>query len=240
LGPEIKQVLITNNLNQPKTFIAFTITGDLLDFWYWAIDDIYLDQTIFSPKAVSLKVLHEGLWNGSGLSKAKDGSSDKFAGLISDRLSINLHDALAYSTIHYSLDSINLASNGQAMFLVPYNYNGSYYLSVKHRNLVETVSASPISFAGSTVSYDFSTSASQAFGGNQKEIAPGIFGLYCGDADGDGQVDEDDILNISSDATGFNSGYLSTDLNGDGIVDALDLILLDNNARNLVGSITPP
>ncbi len=240
LGPEIKQVLITNNLNQPKTFIAFTITGDLLDFWYWAIDDIYLDQTIFSPKAVSLKVLHEGLWNGSGLSKAKDGSSDKFAGLISDRLSINLHDALAYSTIHYSLDSINLASNGQAMFLVPYNYNGSYYLSVKHRNLVETVSASPISFAGTTVSYDFSTSASQAFGGNQKEIAPGIFGLYCGDADGDGQVDEDDILNISSDATGFNSGYLSTDLNGDGIVDALDLILLDNNARNLVGSITPP
>lgn len=240
MGPEIKQVLITNNLNQPRTFIAFTISGDLFDFWFWAIDDIYLDQTSFSPKAVSLKVLHEGLWNGSNLSKTKNGTSDMYSGQIADRIRIDLHDVSAYSTIHYTLDSINLASTGLAMFLVPYNYNGTYYLGVKHRNLVETVSAAPISFSGPTVSYDFSTSASQAYGGNQKEIAVGVFGIFCGDVNGDGFIDYDDILSTSAEATSFSTGYLPEDLNGDGGVDALDLILLDNNASNSVGSLTPP
>lgn len=35
-----KTLSITNHLNTPNTYIAFTISGDLYDFWYWAIDNI--------------------------------------------------------------------------------------------------------------------------------------------------------------------------------------------------------
>lgn len=35
-----KTLSITNHLNVPKTYIAFTITGDLYDFWYWAVDNL--------------------------------------------------------------------------------------------------------------------------------------------------------------------------------------------------------
>jgi hypothetical protein len=37
----------------------------------------------------------------------------------------------------------------------------------------------------------------------------------------------------------FVTGYNSSDLNGDGIADALDMILLDNNAASIVGKVTP-
>jgi len=46
----------------------------------------------------------------------------------------------------------------------------------------------------------------------------------------------DVIYNASST---FTSGYLPEDANGDGIVDAMDLIMTDNNASNFVGAILP-
>jgi hypothetical protein len=36
-----------------------------------------------------------------------------------------------------------------------------------------------------------------------------------------------------------SSGYLSTDLTGDGYVDAFDYIILDANLVNGVGAVTP-
>ena len=48
-----------------------------------------------------------------------------------------------------------------------------------------------------------------------------------------------DILAVQNDATIFNAGYLDTDLNGDGHIDVLDLILAQNNAILFISSITP-
>ncbi len=47
-----------------------------------------------------------------------------------------------------------------------------YYIVIRHRNHIETWSASPVSFAADTIFYDFTTSASKAYGNNQKEILP--------------------------------------------------------------------
>lgn len=52
LGPEFRAVTIQNNLNAPETYVAFTLTGDLYDFWYWAIDEVELYE---GPS---------GLWSG--------------------------------------------------------------------------------------------------------------------------------------------------------------------------------
>lgn len=47
-----------------------------------------------------------------------------------------------------------------------------YYIVINHRNHIETWSANPLSFASDTIFYDFTTSASKAYGNNQKEILP--------------------------------------------------------------------
>ena len=240
IGPEIKSVTITHNLNLPKTYIAFTITGDLYDFWYWSVDDVQLSETSAAPKILSIKVLPEGLWNGSNLNKAQGNGSSEYSGNIADQITFELHDASNYSTVVYSLDSINLPQSGTALFTVPASYSGSYYIAVRHRNSIETVSSSPVSFAGTMISYNFTTADSQAFGSNLQFLNTGIYGVFSGDSNGDGAVDGLDMIEIDNDAAGFNSGYLVTDLNGDGAVDALDLIMVDNNATNFISRITPP
>ncbi len=42
LGPEIRAVPITHNLNSPATYIAFVVEGDFYDFWYWSVDEVEL------------------------------------------------------------------------------------------------------------------------------------------------------------------------------------------------------
>jgi hypothetical protein len=37
----------------------------------------------------------------------------------------------------------------------------------------------------------------------------------------------------------FSTGYVPNDLNGDGVVDALDLIMVENNALNFISVILP-
>ena len=96
-----------------------------------------------------------------------------------------------------------------------------------------------MSFSGISANYDFTNSNSKAFGGNQKLLASGKYGLFAGDVNHDGSINQSDIIQIGSNSTGFLSGYVSTDINGDGVVDALDLILTDNNAANFVMLLKP-
>jgi len=110
---------------------------------------------------------------------------------------------------------------------------------VKHRNSVETVSANPVSFSGLNANYNFIENSGQAYNNNLKMLSPGIYGIYAGNVNADGQVDNLDINLIQSSASTFSLGYLLTDVNGDGVVDALDLIMTDNNAANFIMVRTP-
>jgi len=47
------------------------------------------------------------------------------------------------------------------------------------------------------------------------------------------------MIAVDNDASTFVSGYLATDTNGDGLIDSSDMILVDNNASNFIGSILP-
>jgi hypothetical protein len=118
--------------------------------------------------------------------------------------------------------------------------SGTYYLQSKHRNSIETWSKSggePFTQATENF-YDFTTSASQAFGGNQKAIA-GKFGLYSGDVNQDGVIDLGDLVQCFNDVQNFVSGYIVTDVNGDGIADLSDLVDIDNNSTLFVFVIRP-
>lgn len=136
------------------------------------------------------------------------------------------------------LDSFTLTAN----FQITTAPSGSYYLVLKHRNCIETWSSSAINYtAGSTISYNFSTSALNAFGNNMIQIdsSPLRFALYSGDVNQDGIIDASDLLEVYNDANIFLTGYVNADITGNNIVDVSDLIIVYNNSVNFVSKIVP-
>lgn len=162
------------------------------------------------------------------------------------RLSDTVNAYFRNSTSPYAIvDSARAVINAISLagsFTMENAPTGTYYIVVKHRNTIETWSASPISYTlGSTISYNFTTSAALAFGGNQIQVdaSPLRFGIYSGDVTQEGIVDGSDGALIDNDAFNFVNGYVATDLTGDGIVDGSDGAIADNNAFNFVSIIRP-
>ena len=117
--------------------------------------------------------------------------------------------------------------------------SGSYYITIRHKNSIETTTASAVSFTGSTVSYDFTTGAAQAYGGNQKDAGGGYFAIWGGDVNQDGIVDTGDMNPVENASANFVMGYVPEDANGDGIVDTSDMNIVENNSTYIIMLITP-
>ena len=99
---------------------------------------------------------------------------------------------------------------------------GSYYLVLKHRNHLSAMSALPVAFTNTVVSYDFTTDPDKYRGGTNAcvKLEPGVWGLIGGDADGDGRITPVDRIIVER-QKGM-TGYLQGDLNLDGKVDGGD------------------
>ncbi len=74
----------------------------------------------------------------------------------------------------------------------------------------------------------------------QVDSSPLRFGIYTGDVNQDGSVNEADMSLADNDVFNFVTGYVNTDVNGNYAVDASDLEIIDNNLFNFVSKITPP
>lgn len=197
----------------------------------------------FDPPANSTLTLSslflEGLYAGAGLmNKAQDESGNHYAGDTADLLTVELHDASDYALIVYADPTVSLSVSGIAILSIPAVFNGTYYLTVRNRNHISTVSALPVSFASATITYSFDGPA-KAFGNNLVAMSGGDFGIYSGDVNQDGIVDSGDMIPVDNLASTFSMGYISEDANGDGLIDSGDMILLDNNSAFFVSSITP-
>ena len=118
--------------------------------------------------------------------------------------------------------------------------SGNYYVVVKHRNSVETWSKSGgIAYTvGGNLNYDFTTSASQAFG-NNLQLVGGKYCIYTGDVNQDGVVSLPDVIDIYNSASIFATGYLNTDIDGNNNIDLNDITMAYNNSINFVTVIKP-
>jgi hypothetical protein len=67
---------------------------------------------------------------------------------------------------------------------------GTYYIVLHHRNHLAAMSAAPLAFTNRQISYDFTASADQNYGGSNAviEVESNVWALIAGDTDGDGQV----------------------------------------------------
>ncbi|MFZ0280032.1 MAG: cohesin domain-containing protein [Bacteroidales bacterium] len=192
-------------------------------------------------KTLNLTGYLEGLYSSGGLmNKARGNTGDQFPGTTADLITIELHSATAgqYSTILYTALNVNLSTTGLASATIPSNLAGSYYVTVKHRNSIETVSAIALSFAGSVISHNFTTSAAMAFGGRLKNIGS-IYAIYAGDVNQDDLIDISDMIIVDNLSAVATTGYLPSDVNGDALIDITDMIIIDNNSRLAIGASTP-
>ncbi len=190
-------------------------------------------------KVLNLTLFLEGLYAGSGtMNQANSDTGPQFGPGIADQITVELHDPGNYSQIDYAAPNSNLNTNGSVSLLIPAGYNGSYYITVKHRNSIETTTANPVSFSGQVLNYSFDQ-ASKAYGNNLLLMIDGTYTIFGGDVNQDGVVDTADMTPVDNDASNFVSGYLPTDVNGDGTLDTADMTTVDNNGASFTGAVTP-
>jgi len=204
---------------------AVVITQGVLQTWSEAVKNLMLTLYL------------EGLFRGGSMDKAQNATCDEFIGDVADKITVELHSESAYSNTVYSVYDIAICAIGQANISIPGRNYGSYYVTVKHCNSLETTSSVPVSFANGTIEYSFYV-PSKAFGNNLKPVNES-YCIYAFDVNGDGLINAADINSLYSAASAFSSGYITDDVNGDGIVDEMDLILTDNSAANFIAVQKP-
>ncbi|MFH1119333.1 MAG: hypothetical protein V1775_05880, partial [Bacteroidota bacterium] len=187
----------------------------------------YIDLEAPVIRTLNLSTLLEGLYNGSNRMREANGEAGPQFGVgISDEITVELHNAADYGTIEHTFNNVPLDIYGNTTITVPAELTGDYYISINHRNSIETVSAAPVSFAGSTIIYTFDA-PEKAYGGNLLQMTDGTYVIYGGDVTQDGSVDTGDLTPVDNDQFNFVSGYFPTDVNGDGTVDTGDLTIID-------------
>ena len=204
-----------------------------------------------SGNQLALKVFLQGLYNttNSNMNLCQDYVNsvmvNKFTGTIADTITVELHDPVTYANVVYRATGILLNQNGtcnssgMAFVNIPGTFTGSYYITVKSRNHLETTTAAPVSFATGTINYDFTTAATQAYGSNMALLNTGVYGLYVGDVNQLGSVNLINLSAVNTAGLSQLNGYLKADINGDGTVNLLDLSKINTNALLQITKLTP-
>jgi Dockerin type I domain/IPT/TIG domain/Calx-beta domain len=197
-----------------------------------------IDNDILST-TLNLKLFFEGYYNLSThkMTPAKYNQGGTTDTDIVDDIIVELRNTNNGDLVVSTTATLEIDGNATAQFNSA--YSGSYFIVVKHRNGLETWSATSQTIAGVSFTYDFTTAANNAYGSNQVMLESGVYGIYSGDVNQDGFIDSLDITPISNDSDNFEEGFKSTDINGDGYVDSLDLPIVTNNADNFIEALKP-
>lgn len=180
--------------------------------------------TVGNAFVLNLTVLIEGLYDNNFMTQ--------------DTIQVELRNSfMPYTLTDYGKKVLDSTGNVSFSFSSVENTE-SYFIVVRHRNAVETWSASSLSFTSGILNYDFTTAQNKAYGNNMVRKGTS-WCVYSGDVNQDGIVDIADLVLVDNDNYSFVTGYLPTDINGDGIVDVTDLVLVDYNSLNYVSKVTP-
>ena len=200
---------------------------------------VTVTQEGITEKVLNLSLLLEGLYGANGImNPAMNATTEQWGANIADHITVELHDAGNYATVVHTVTDVTLFTDGTASVTFPAAFNGSYYVTILHRNSIEITSKFPVSFSASVTDYSFDL-PDKAFGNNLKPLYDGNYAIFGGDVNQDGTVDIGDLTPVDNAQLNFTRGYVVTDINGDGTVDIADFSIIDNNMVNFIKSLIP-
>ena len=147
-----------------------------------------------------------------------------------DTITVQLRNSTSPYAVAHTFKGV-IGVNGQLQCYFPTSAMGvNFYIAFQHRNALETWSANAIPLVNNG-SYNFSTSAGQAYGSNMKGMGGGgtaPFAFYSGDLDNNGEVSSGDFT-IWKNNSG-EEGYNKSDMDGNGEVSSGDFTIWKNNS----------
>ena len=106
------------------------------------------------------------------------------------------------------------------MLFVPHTPVSQLFAVIWHRNHLAIMSAYPLVESGGMYSFDFTSFADQAYNAGQKDMGSGYFGMLSGDANADGDVNQQDKITWTGHAG--KRAYNSADFDLDGQINNID------------------
>ncbi len=217
----------TVNLNaftgQSNVIASFVNIGRYGNYLY--IDKVRVEGD-HVPVNLQLKTFIQGFYLGANQQVAALNPSG--APTVCDSITVLLASATSPYAFTDTVKAL-LMTNGTVTATFPGKvYGNQYYIVLRQRNSLETWSAVPITLDATNVSYDFTLSASKAYGNNQQVIG-GVATLFSGDVNQDGLIEASDYALEENGVSQFLFGYVREDLTGDQLVEAADYSLIENN-----------
>ncbi|MEI8201665.1 MAG: LamG-like jellyroll fold domain-containing protein [Bacteroidota bacterium] len=191
-------------------------------------------------KKINLHLILEGLFdiNSNKMVEASEIDWDtglsfaKYGNGVADKIDIELHNENSPFGLIFSIQNVDLSTDGLASFNLPPFKNGNYFIKICNRNHLETWSALPVSFNDVIIDYYFNSAINQAYqipGGidPQTLVASGLYAFYLGDLDQSLNVDFDDFNLFEPYLTNGTYGLTISDFNGNGLCDFDDFNLFE-------------
>ena len=148
--------------------------------------------------------------------------------LVELRTSTSSYSTVARQAAFLRSDGSITALDGVTPLTFSNNLTGTYYVVVKHRNHLAVMSSHFVQLINSSIKYDFTASEDKALGQNSMvELGNGLYGMYGGDTNGDGVIDNKDVVDVSQKL--FSSGYWDEDSDMNSPVNVLDYKLPNLN-----------
>ena len=250
---DITNVTITANagysdpsIGTGKTItVVYTLSGPAASKYLAPAN--YVVTTGEIDKELKVNVILEGLWNSANgnMNQCRQSNfTPMYGSNIADLITIELHNPASYGSILYTFSDLELhqdgsvTSSGQTGIALPPSLTGTYMVTVKTRNHLETASAAGVSFSGISTTYDFRDLVGKAYESTSlftptKHIS-GKWMLYAGDSKRETfypELNFNDLYDIFNNKSAVKGvyGYLTQDIDGDGDVTDNDLYLMFNN-----------
>ncbi len=179
-------------------------------------------------------------WNYNG-PEGSDFTDSDYSDNVVDWVLVSLRSNI-YKTDEIGLAAALIMKDGTIETVLPCavetTETGPFYIVIEHRNHMGIMSPIPVQINNGEINFDFTTQDSfrDATSVGQKELAPGIWGMFAGDMD---QISDENSYDISapdkaiwSTDNGLFDQYIPSDINLDGNTNGGDKIQWEENNGN--------
>jgi len=174
---------------------------------------ILFSFTVKGQDTLNLKLFSEGYYLGNGLQRHvlyNEGVNNTADSLTrTDTIIVELHNAISPYAVVDSVKAHWMTDGRSSAIFSSAIAGHSYYIVIRHRNMILTWSAAPYYFAATGNNYDFTTDSTKAQGNNMAQVDSGVWAFHSGDINQDQNIDLIDFTYLNYACHHFLCGYYS-------------------------------